>query len=317
MFIPSIYCFVFIYLLSFVLVMGSDDWFLVWMGLEINMMSFLILIYRRSDLSIIESCLKYFFIQSIGSALLIGLFYLNESLLGNMFFVILSYKVGAGPFFFWFPSLCSGMMWVSCYVLMTFQSILPLLLMQMFVHWVLWLIVVLSLIVGILGSFNQCNMKQLMAYSSIHHLGWIMLVMMIDVGWFMYMLIYMLVLYSVVGFLVKEEVVDLSMMYYNKFKMFFVIGMLSMGGIPPLLGFYLKWMALVNILSNNMIYVMMLMLVSVVMLYVYMRIVYDILFSEVGSIVVEMNFMLSDYNVEMLSVMGIIVGVVGGIFMMI
>nr|WIM51589.1 NADH dehydrogenase subunit 2 [Corythalia opima] len=313
---PSVYCFVFVYLISFVIVLEGQDWFLVWLGLEINMMSFLMLIYRRYDVGVIESCMSYFFIQSVGSAIFIGMFYVSMCFLSGVLILILSYKIGAGPFFYWFPSMCMGIDWVSCYILMLFQKIIPLLLASLFVHWVMWVVIMLSLIMGVLGSFNQVNIKSLMAYSSIHHLGWIFMIMMsLNLSWVLYLFVYGLVLLSVVMLLISDEIVNLSLVYLSSMKLVFMMSMLSMAGMPPLLGFFLKWMALMNVVSMNILLLFMLVLVSVVMLYVYMRIVYDVFMG--GEVEWNFNYemLVVNSNMEVLSVVGVFVGIILGFYM--
>nr|YP_010154929.1 NADH dehydrogenase subunit 2 [Phanuelus gladstone]QQX28272.1 NADH dehydrogenase subunit 2 [Phanuelus gladstone] len=309
----------FMYLVSFVMVMSSNDWFFVWMGLEINMMSFLILIYRRYSLGVIESCLKYFFIQSLGSVILITMFYIDYDILSGITSLILCLKVGAGPFFFWFPSVCSGLNWMSCYMLMLFQKILPLMLMVMFSHWILWYVVWVGLLVGVFGSFNQCNIKQLMAYSSIHHLGWIMLIMMKGgLDWLIYIMLYGLVLLCLVILFMEGEITDFSMMSSSDSKVWFLFGMMSMAGIPPFLGFYLSWMALYNIMDLSLMYLMFLVMVSVVMLYVYMRVIYSVMldYNYYNCIMVGYFYNYYGYYSDLISVMGIIGGVLMGLYLL-
>lgn len=316
--IPSIYCFVFIYIMRFVIVIRREDWFLVWLGLEINIISFLILIYRRYGVREIESCLKYFFIQSLGSALFIRIFYLNYFIGGSIIILILRYKIGAGPFFYWFPSLCSGIGWDSCFILILFQKILPLLFISLFIHWILWLVVGIRLIIGVWGSFNQRDIKQLIAYSSIHHLGWIFLVRIRgDLRWILYLIIYGLVLFGVVGLLLKDDIINLSIISISNNKLFFMFGILRIAGMPPLLGFFLKWMALVRIINENILYLIILLIVSVVILYVYIRIVYDVFIG--GGIIIVRDYLSYNFNsnIEILSIVGIVIGILLGIVIII
>nr|YP_009158049.1 NADH dehydrogenase subunit 2 [Carrhotus xanthogramma]AKH36465.1 NADH dehydrogenase subunit 2 [Carrhotus xanthogramma] len=304
------------YLVSFIIVMSSEDWFLIWLGLEVNMMSFLILVYRRDSMSSIECCMKYFFIQGLGSALLIGFFYMNKYGGVGIINMILSFKIGAGPFFYWFPSMCSGLTWVSCYVLMVLQKMLPLFLISLSIHWILWLVLMMSLVLGVVGSFNQSNIKQLLAYSSIHHLGWIMIIMMSgSVNWMLYLVMYSFMLLGIILVLVENEVVDLHMMYKCKGSMWFSIGMLSLAGMPPLLGFFLKWMAL-SYLTDMMYYIAMLIVASVIMLYVYMRLMYDIIMmGGVKSSWIEVDESMFTYNYDIVSMVGLLLGVMMGIML--
>lgn len=309
--IPSIYCFLYLYLISFVIVIRREDWFLVWLGLEINIISFLILIYKRYRIKTGESCLKYFFIQRIRSSLFIRLFYLSCYFIEGILLLILSLKIGAGPFFFWFPSLCSGLDWFSCYMLILFQKVLPIMLILIFVNIIIWIIIIIRLILGVLGSFNQNNIKRLIAYSSIHHLGWIFILgINKDIKWLLYIIMYILILWRVVILFINDDIVDLSIIFISKRKLLNIIGMLRIGGVPPLLGFFLKWIALVNVINISLLYLYILIIVSIVILYVYIRIVYDIFMISR----VEWRGNLENYlyleNYEVIRVIGIIVGII-------
>lgn len=309
--IPSIYCFLFTYIISFIIVIRSGDWFLVWIGLEINIISFLMIIYKRYRMIVGESCLKYFFIQRLGSSLFIGIFYLRGYLIGGIIILILSLKIGAGPFFFWFPSLCSGLDWISCFFIIFFQKVLPLILIFIFVHWILWFIAFVRLVVGMLGSFNQRNIKMLIAYSSIHHLGWILIVgCNRSIKWILYLVLYGIILYRVVVLLFSDDIIDLSSLFISEYKVIFIIGILRMGGVPPLLGFFLKWMALVNIINLRIIYLLILIMISVVILYIYIRVIYDIIILSKNEWGVGLIFPLYYYNIDNIRVIGIITGII-------
>lgn len=99
-FILNILLFSFMYALRFHLVINRDDWFLLWLGLEVNIITFIVFIYRENRILRIESCLKYFFVQRVGSAILMRRFYLNKDWLDVIVILLLGYKIGAGPFFF-------------------------------------------------------------------------------------------------------------------------------------------------------------------------------------------------------------------------
>nr|YP_010297083.1 NADH dehydrogenase subunit 2 [Plator insolens]UMI39143.1 NADH dehydrogenase subunit 2 [Plator insolens] len=308
---PSLMMFIFLYLVSFILVLSGDDWFLVWLGLEVNMLSFLMLIYSRFDQSCMEACLKYFFVQSLGSAMFMGLFYLNKGYLSDMIVVIMSYKMGAAPLYFWFPSVCSGLGWLSCFMLMTFQSIMPLMLVAMFMSWLVWVVMGLSLMFGVFGSFNQVNIKMLLAFSSIHHLGWIFLCNLYeDVVWIFYLLLYGIILYGIVIIVKEEEINYMLFVKKLKNKWWFVLNMLSMAGMPPLLGFFLSWMAFIYIMSINILFVVMMVVMSVIMFYVYLRIIYDVFTCYELDFSYKNYCMDFDFNfkIEMISLFGLFLG---------
>lgn len=273
--IPSFRLFIIMYFVRFIYVLNIDDWLIVWLGLELNIISYIILIYKRYDIQILESCLKYFLIQSLGSALLLVSFYLYK-ILNRLIVLLFSFKLGAGPFFFWFPSVCSGLGWLACYVLITFQKIIPLFLISRFLTWIIWYIIIISLIVGVFGSINQVNIKNLFAYSSIHHLGWLIsCIFGNDLFWILYLLIYSLILVRLIFYLLIYDINNFYILGKCKRKSWFIIGFIRIGGLPPLLGFFLKWSAFVYIFTINYIFVIFLLLISVIMLYIYLRVIYD------------------------------------------
>nr|YP_626389.1 NADH dehydrogenase subunit 2 [Trichonephila clavata]AAS15719.1 NADH dehydrogenase subunit 2 [Trichonephila clavata] len=301
-----------LYFSSFLLVMSCNDWFLIWMGLEINMISFIALIFNYSMFNV-ESCMKYFFVQSLGSALLMVMFYLSLNYLSYVMIFILSYKIGAGPFFFWFPSVCSGISWSSCFLLMTFQKILPLLIISLMVNVLLWILSAVSMIIGAFGSMNQKSLKRLLAYSSIHHIGWMYLVNFYDsCSWMMYLIVYMMMLFSVVILLSSFEIMSLEVLKGVSNKWLFVMSMLSMGGLPPFLGFFLKWWVFLNLMMMSKIILVLMIMMSVLMFYVYLRIVFSLLVK----LTMEKSwskFMISKINFN--GVMLIIMGMMFGPFM--
>lgn len=277
-FIYDIILFFIIYILRFNLVFNRNDWFVIWLGLEINIIIFIIIVFKRYRIINIESCFKYFFVQGLGSAIFIRLFYINKEYLDIIIGLILRYKIGAGPFFFWFPSVCTGISWMSCFVLISFQKIIPLILIRVFISWVFFIIIVIGLIIGVFGSFNQRDLKCLMAYSSIYHLGWILFCILIDRKcWINYLIMYVLIIFPVVYFFSKKEIMNLLEMIKIKNKLLMIIIMLRIAGIPPFLGFFLKWFAFIEIMKVRIYYAVVLIVCSIIIFYIYFRVIYDVL----------------------------------------
>lgn len=309
--IPSFILFIIIYIISFIYVLNIDDWLIIWLGLELNILIYIIIIYKRYNILVLECCFKYLLIQRIGSALLLITFYLNKTLFG-VIILLLRYKLGAGPFFYWFPSVCSGLNWIACYILITFQKIIPLFLISGFINKILWLIIILSLILGVFGSLNQIDIKQLLAYSSIHHLGWLITcILKCDLFWIWYLLIYSLMLIGLIYYLILFDITNIYMLRKYRNKWWFLIGILRIGGIPPLLGFFLKWVAFLYIISISNIYIIFLLLISVIILYIYLRIVYDLLIFNKTNIV---WFNILDYRLliklDCFNFFGILIGLI-------
>lgn len=249
---------------------------MIWLGLEINIISFIILIYQYQRIKHIESCLKYFFVQSLGSAIFLRIFYLNLDILKYLGRIVLRYKIGAGPFYFWFPSVCSGIGWISCFFLISFQKIIPLVLINIFIRWIIWFIIVISLLYGALGSFNQNQIKRLLAFSSIHHIGWLLICELFeDIIWIIYLILYRIIILGLIYFLYYYEINNIINILKLKDKRIFVLLVLRIAGIPPLLGFFLKWIGFYFILKINFFIIIFIIFISVLIFYVYIRLLYD------------------------------------------
>nr|AIA77347.1 NADH dehydrogenase subunit 2 [Argiope amoena] len=282
MFAQSVGIFSFFYILSILMTVSCNDWFLIWVGLEINMMSFIALVYDRSSFSV-ETCMKYFFIQSLGSGILMLMFYSEFYWFDFICLSVLSYKMGGGPFYFWFPAVCDSLSWGSCLLLMTVQKVLPLILISFLVSMFLWLMIFSSLIMGALGSMNQKSVKRLMAYSSVHHIGWILVGnFVMDNAWLIYLLMYSALITGIIWILMKDKILEVGMLQKMSLKWSFVLGMLSLGGMPPMLGFYLKWWLFFNLMDVDLSMIMLMILTSVMMFYVYFRVCYSVVMGSVS-----------------------------------
>jgi NADH:ubiquinone oxidoreductase subunit 2 (subunit N) len=83
-------------------------------------------------------------------------------------------KLGMAPFHFWLPHVIGGIRWVSCVVLSVWQKVGPIFILRSFVFsWRLYIFIFAALgaIVGGVGGINQSQLRVLLAYSSIGHMG--------------------------------------------------------------------------------------------------------------------------------------------------
>lgn len=270
------------------------------------------MIYQCNRIYNIESCLKYFFVQSIGSAILLGLFYLESIYNYYITFIILRLKIGAGPFFFWFPSVCIGISWYSCYVLIIFQKVIPLIIILLFISIIVWGVVIISLIVGAIGRFNQSDLRCFIAYSSVHHLGWILIsILLYDNIWILYLFIYSFVLLNVLFIFNYYDLININIISKCKNKFRLIMGILSIGGIPPILGFFLKWIVFSNLIKIDYIIILFILVISLVIFYVYFRIIYEIII--IGGIL--KNWLnLSKYTrlvgIDIIRIIGLLIGII-------
>lgn len=274
-----------IYIRSFFLVLGRDRWFLLWRGLEINIISFIIVIYDKRIIKI-EVCLKYFFIQGVGSSVLLLVLIMKGWFFKERLILILRYKIGSGPFFFWFPSFCEGISWNSCVIVISMQKFLPLFFIYLFICSLGWLILLLRIVSGVIGCFNESKLKKFMAFSSIHYVGWIILCIICNrFLWLIYLAGYAFILIGVLLRIRFNEIIRFKDLLRIKSPGLFILSILNIGGIPPILGFFLKWWVFLIILPYKFEIIWLVLFLAVCIFYVYARIVY---------------FLMVDYNLNIM-----------------
>jgi len=264
----------------------------VWIGLEINLLSFIpILIISNID-SETERRLKYFLIQSLGSGiLLIGcLVHLNfpNSLIShNIGIYILVFrliiKVGIAPFHFWLPHVIGGIRWINCIFLSVWQKIGPIFILSRFFfnNTFFLFICAINAVVGGVGGLNQTQIRVLLAYSSIGHIGWILVSIIFSYNvFFIYFVVYSLINLRIILFInffsLKGVNISTVIGFSSVYNFFIILMFLSLAGLPPFLGFYPKWIVLYNIIENN-IYLLSLTIIggTLINIYYYLAIFFN------------------------------------------
>nr|WAR51451.1 NADH dehydrogenase subunit 2 [Zemeros flegyas] len=283
--------FIFILFFSTLISISANSWLGCWIGLEINLLSFIPLISNSSNLFNSETSLKYFLIQSIASINFLFSILLKMILFKNFEFNFLIsilinssllMKMGSTPFHFWFPNIMEGLSWLNCFILMTWQKISPMILLSYYMNNnFLIFIMILNVIIGAMGGFNQTSIRKLMAFSSINNLGWMIAALMISENlWMFYMCMYsflismMCFLFFILNIYFINQLYNFNMNFYMKISI--MINFFSLGGLPPFLGFFPKWI-IINFLLNNNYFVITIIFImmSLVMLFFYIRIMYS------------------------------------------
>nr|AAS00868.1 NADH dehydrogenase subunit 2 [Hutchinsoniella macracantha] len=283
--------FVFGLILGILISISSSSWFGVWVGLELNLMSFVPLVTSVFNRLYSEAALKYFLIQAFGSVILLFsvLGYVFSSSLFFLIFLMgsLLLKLGAAPFHFWFPNVMGGLSWMGVILLMVMQKITPFVMLNYIYLCVgdyLLIFLVMSILVGSLGGLNQLLLRVLLAYSSIGHVGWMMGgILVSDVVWFLYFIIYSLCSLALILFFMWGDINCFSQLYGSLFfsysyLLFIGLLLISLGGLPPFLGFYSKWMVIFGLLNLNYSLICLFMVMfSLIVLYWYLRLGYSLL----------------------------------------
>nr|URX54357.1 NADH dehydrogenase subunit 2 [Calcaritermes nigriceps] len=271
---------------------SSNSWLGAWMGLEINLMSFIPLMSSQENIYTTEASLKYFLIQALASSTLLFLVIMKalmsqpHSLMDMNPYVIMTpllLKMGAAPLHWWFPSVMEGLSWMNNLLLMTAQKIAPMILTSYLVKptTLILVIILMSVIVGSLGGMNQTSLRKILTYSSINHTGWMLASMLEGINlWTMYFMVY-LILTSAMTFVASSFNISFvnQMLAVNKstaIKFLLFSTLLSLGGLPPFIGFLPKWMVIQMLIANNFSFIMTSMVVaSLITLYYYLRVCYS------------------------------------------
>nr|WKW76329.1 NADH dehydrogenase subunit 2 [Teinopalpus aureus]WLF86366.1 NADH dehydrogenase subunit 2 [Teinopalpus aureus]WLN31357.1 NADH dehydrogenase subunit 2 [Teinopalpus aureus] len=283
--------FYFILFFSTLISISSNSWLGCWIGLEINLLSFIPLISNSKNLLSSEAALKYFLTQSIASinflfTILLMMIILKNFEINNLMSIMINssmlMKMGSAPFHFWFPNIIEGLSWFNCFILMSWQKISPMILLSYYINTnFLLMIMILNVIIGVLGGINQTSLRKLMTFSSINNLGWMLAAMMISENlWMFYLLMYsflisiMCLLFNLLNTYFINQLFIINMNFSIKISL--LINFLSLGGLPPFLGFFPKWI-IINIMIMNKFFIItfIFIMMSLIMLFFYIRIIYS------------------------------------------
>nr|QDI93336.1 NADH dehydrogenase subunit 2 [Quercophylus gonoporospinus] len=269
--------FFFMMILSIMIVVNSSSWISMWAGLEMNLMSFIPMISAMKNSFNSQSVMMYFLIQSMASMTLIMFIltnkymfmYLEKDLINILVMITMMIKMGMPPFHMWFPEIMNKMSWMSCLLLMTIQKIAPMYIMSLVtsMNKTLILVICISTITGAIGGVNQTSTRKIMAYSSINHMGWLVsCTSTFKKSWMIYLLIYSMMMLMTSMMMYEYNITFINQMNIffkkNTDKMMIIFLMLSIGGLPPFLGFIPKWIAIQYMMSSNEFTMMMVMVMS-------------------------------------------------------
>ena len=273
-------------LIGTTLSISSTSWFGAWLGLELNLLSFLPLITTKLCPFLAESAIKYFLIQALASTILIisaSMYIYIPDFSYSLILLSLIIKLGAAPLHFWFPQVIEGIFWPQAYILLSIQKIAPIFLISYLTFspiltFMITFIALASSLIGAIGGLNVIKLRKLIAFSSINHISWILLAISInDMIWLTYFLFYSFISGSVVILLYTTQSYSVSdILNQNKkntiFNFLIPINLLSLGGLPPFLGFVPKWIIIQLFSSKLIIFTLLILLFSsLITLYFYLR----------------------------------------------
>ena len=316
--------------LGMILMISSYDLIIFYLGLELQSLCLYILAsFKRDDERSTEAGLKYFVLSALASGLLLygcSLIYgftgstnfeiisanLDEANTGAVFGIVfiivgLAFKVSAVPFHMWTPDVYEGSPTsvTSFFALVPKIAAISVFIRFMYVPFVnvisQWQTIIIflsiaSMILGAVAAIGQSNIKRLMAYSSIGHMGYALAGLAPGTNAGIQSTIIYLTIYLVMNlgafaciFMMKRESIfyenikDLSGLSKNHpaLALSFLIILFSLAGIPPLAGFFAKFYVFMAVIEANMYALAIIGLVTtVVSAFYYLRIIKIIYFDK-------------------------------------
>nr|AYQ19014.1 NADH dehydrogenase subunit 2 [Ptilodactylidae sp. 2 ACP-2013] len=305
---------------------SANTWLGMWIGLEINLLSIIPIFTSSSNKMSAESAIKYFIIQAMASSMFLFAVIMmsmynsfpNKLINMNVLMMILNSslltKMGAAPFHFWFPEIMEGLNWMNCLLLMTWQKLAPMAIMSYNIKPSLFMVIIIitsMLISGIMG-INQTSIRKILAFSSINHIAWMISSMLFNVTiWILYFIIYSIISLNIIMFLNSFKIflvkqLFMSMNKNSMIKILFIFNFMSLGGLPPFLGFMPKWLTIQVMITNNFFILAFIMVIlTLITLYFYTRLTFSSLIMTINEpkwiSSMKINPMIMTFNILTLS----------------
>nr|YP_010373824.1 NADH dehydrogenase subunit 2 [Arocatus melanocephalus]UPI55351.1 NADH dehydrogenase subunit 2 [Arocatus melanocephalus] len=276
-------------ILSTLIILSSNSWLGMWMGMEMNLISFIPFMSKIKNKKSSQSMIIYFMTQSMGSVIFLFSILMNkfimispimmDQFIQEILITSMLLKLGAAPFHSWMPEMMSNMNWIEILILSTWQKVGPMIVLNsiMMNSWIIKVSVIMSTIIGAIGGIMFTSMRKILAYSSINHMSWMIMMMDLKSQWYSYLMIYSMLMTMTCIWFYKNNIFFMNQTMMNSTlmeKLTISMLMLSLGGMPPLLGFLPKWMVIQALMTKGMIMIMMIMIMmSMLTLFYYMRMI--------------------------------------------
>nr|ALE33616.1 NADH dehydrogenase subunit 2 [Colinus cristatus] len=277
---------------------SSNHWIMAWTGLEINTLAIIPLISKSHHPRAIEASIKYFLTQSTASALILfssminawstgqwDITQLNNPVSCLMMTMAIAIKLGLAPFHFWFPEVLQGSSLTTALLLSTLMKLPPTILLlltsQSLNPPLLTLLAISSTTLGGWMGLNQTQTRKILAFSSISHLGWMVVIIIYNPKLtLLTFIIYTMLTSTVFLSFNQSKILKLSTMLisWTKTPMLnatLMLTLLSLAGLPPLTGFMPKWLIIQELTKQEMTpTATIIALLSLLGLFFYLRLAY-------------------------------------------
>ncbi len=317
-------------ILGMMVMVSSNDLIVFYIGLELQSLALYVLAsFNRDNVLSSESGLKYFVLSALSSGLLLygcSLVYgfssstnfsqisfnydqSTQGIIFGMVFILvgLAFKISAVPFHMWAPDVYQG----SPTSVTLFFAILPkIAALTVFIRFlytpfinlidqwqtIIIFLAIASMLFGAVAAIGQKNLKRLIAYSSISHMGYALAGLTTgtnqgiqsSVSYISIYLVMNLAFFSCIFMLKREEkyyenIEDLSGLSKNHPMLSFslLITLFSLAGIPPLAGFFAKFYVFMAVIEQSMFFLAIVgLLATVIAAFYYLRIIKVIYFDN-------------------------------------
>ncbi len=321
-------------ILGMMVMISAHNLLMIYLGLELMSLSLYAMIaMHRDSQQASEAAMKYFFLGALASGMLLygmsmlygvtgtlDLATLSQAITEvpkekNMFLVFglvfivvgVAFKLGAVPFHMWIPDVYQGsptavtMFIASAPKIAAFAMMMRLLvdgMHNLHTDWqdMLILLALLSMATGNIIAIAQKNIKRMLAYSTIAHVGYLLLGIIAGTtkGYaasMFYVLVYSLMTLGSFGMIVLLSRTGLEAENIDDFKglndrspwyaFLMLILMLSMAGVPPMVGFWAKWSVLSELVNSGMVWLAVVgVLFAIIGAFYYLRIIWVMYFKE-------------------------------------
>nr|YP_009991740.1 NADH dehydrogenase subunit 2 [Corythaixoides concolor]QNN84562.1 NADH dehydrogenase subunit 2 [Corythaixoides concolor] len=285
-------------LLGTTITISSTHWVMAWTGLEINTLAIIPLISKPHHPRAIEAAIKYFLVQATASALILFSSMTNAWSTGQwditqlnhlpsclLLTTAIAMKLGLAPFHFWFPEVLQGSPLTTALLLSTMMKFPPITLLFLTSHslnpTLLTIMAITSAALGGWMGLNQTQIRKILAFSSISHLGW-MTVIIIYNPKLTLLTFYLYTLTTTTVFLAlnttKTTSLPTMMTSWTKtptLNATLMLTLLSLAGLPPLTGFLPKWLIIQELTKQEMTSTATIIaMLSLLGLFFYLRLAY-------------------------------------------
>nr|YP_009311607.1 NADH dehydrogenase subunit 2 [Alburnus mossulensis]BAV70549.1 NADH dehydrogenase subunit 2 [Alburnus mossulensis] len=280
------------------LTFASSHWVLAWMGLEINTLAIVPLMAQHHHPRAVEATTKYFLTQATAAAMILFASTTNAWIAGDwdinnmsnpiasaMIIAALALKIGLAPMHFWMPEVLQGLDLLTGLILSTWQKLAPLALIiqtaQAVDPLLLTALGLMSTLIGGWGGLNQTQLRKILAYSSIAHMGWMIIILQYAPHLTLLALLTYIFMTSAAFLTLKvssaTKVSTLAVVWSKSpiLTTTAALVLLSLGGLPPLTGFMPKWLILQELAKQSLpITATIMALAALLSLYFYLRLCY-------------------------------------------